>query len=77
MNQSEIDSRIEYGQDIPSSIESGLLSLFCIESLDQLSSAEKESIKNNVQRLFRTTGATDYDGFLQGIFALLSACQFL
>ena len=63
MNHSTIDSRIEYGQDIPSAIESGLLSLFRIESLDQLSSAEKESVKNSVQRLFRTTGATDYDGF--------------
>ena len=63
MNHSTIDSRIEYGQDIPSSIESGLLSLFCVESLDQLSAAEIESVKNSVQRLFRITGATDYDGF--------------
>ena len=63
MNHSTIDSRIEYGQDIPSAIEAGLLSLFRIESLDKLSSAEKESVKNSVQRLFRTTGATDYDGF--------------
>lgn len=63
MKHSIIDSRIEYGQDIPSSIESGLLSLFGVESLVQLSAAEKESIKNSVQILFRTTGATDYDGF--------------
>ena len=63
MNHSTIDSRIEYGQDIPSAIESGLLSLLRIESLDQLSFAEKDSVKSSVQGLFRTTGATDYDGF--------------
>ena len=63
MNHSTIDLRIEYGQDIPYSIETSLLSLFCVESLDQLSDVDKESVKNSVQLLFRSTGATDYDSF--------------
>lgn len=56
MNHSTIDLRIEYGQDIPYSIETSLLSLFCVESLDQLSDVDNDFYSTSLFTRFQNYG---------------------
>ena len=63
MNTSSIESKIEYLSDIPESIQRGLLNLFGIQTIDELTKEKKILLKNSISRLFSTTEQTDYDEY--------------
>ena len=63
MNTSSIESKIEYLSDIPESIQRGLLNLFGIQAIDELTKEKKILLKNSISRLFSTTEQTDYDEY--------------
>ena len=63
MNTSSIESKIEYLSDIPETIQRGLLDLFSIRTIDELTQEKKSLLKNSIAQLFSTTALTEYDEF--------------
>ena len=63
MNTSSIESKIEYLSDIPETIQRGLLDLFSIRTIDELTQEKKSLLKNSIAQLFSTTALTEYDEY--------------
>lgn len=63
MNTSSIESKIEYLSDIPETIQRGLLDLFSIRTIDELTQQKKSLLKNSIAQLFSTTALTEYDEY--------------
>lgn len=52
MNTSSIESKIEYLSDIPETIQRGLLDLFSIRAIDELTQEKKSNLKKSIAKLF-------------------------
>lgn len=63
MNTSSIESKIENLSDIPETIQRGLLELFGIRSIDELTQENKSLLKDSIAKLFSTTALTEYDEY--------------
>ena len=63
MNTLSIESKIENLSDIPETIQRGLLELFGISSIDELTQENKSLLKDSIAKLFSTTALTEYDEY--------------
>lgn len=60
MKHQTIDARIDFGPDIPSSIESGILNLFRVARIEDISQQEKARIRNVLAGFYTNISKTDY-----------------
>lgn len=60
MKHQTIDSKIDYGLDIPSSIESCILRLFGVARIEDINDQEKERIRRVLAGLFSDNSEIDY-----------------
>ena len=63
MNYFSAETKIEYLSDIPEAIHHGLLKLFEVDALSDLSKTSKEQIRRSITQLFANRLPTNYDDY--------------